>query len=40
MKRPPLMLRLIRTWRRKKSNLSLGETRGIPMWFGANDEPK
>ena len=37
---PPLMLRLIRTWRRRKSSFNLGETSGMPMWLGgANDEP-
>ena len=33
------MLRLIRTWRRRKSSFNLGETSGMPMWLGANDEP-
>ena len=37
--RPPVMLRLISTWRRRKSSFSLGETSGMPMWFGANEEP-
>ena len=38
MKRPPLTLRL--KTRRKKFNFNLGETSGMPMWFGANDEPR
>ena len=33
------MLRLIRTWRRRKSSFNLGETSGMPMWLGVNDEP-
>ena len=30
---------LIRTWRRRKSSFNLGETSGMPMWLGVNDEP-
>ena len=33
---PPLMLRLIRTWRRRKSSFSLCDTSGMPTWLGAN----
>src|SRR5829696_6478340 len=36
---PPLMLRLIRTRRRRKSGFNLGETSGMPTWLGAKDEP-
>jgi hypothetical protein len=36
---PPLMLRLIKTWRRRKSSFNLGDTSGMPMWLGANEEP-
>jgi hypothetical protein len=39
MRGPPLMLRLIRTWRRRKSSFNLGDTRSMPMWLGANNAP-
>ena len=36
--RSQVMLRLIRTCRRRKSSSSFGETSGMPMWLGANED--
>ncbi len=37
--RPPATLRLIRTWRRRKSRLKSLGTMGMPMWLGAKARP-
>ncbi|MNW55978.1 hypothetical protein D3C74_336730 [compost metagenome] len=37
--RPPRMLRLMRTWRRRKSILTSGAMTGMPLWLGANEAP-